>query len=69
MTDIDDLDRPCWGAGGIARILNVSERRAFHLLAQGRLPARKVGGRWCSTPRRLLEFITGNETQTAKGIE
>ena len=44
-----------WGATGIAEVLNVNRRQAFFLLENKRIPARKIGGRWCASRARLLE--------------
>jgi hypothetical protein len=54
-----DLDRPVWGAVAISRLINRSARQTFHLLETGELPARKVGGRWVTTQRRLHEVFDG----------
>jgi hypothetical protein len=64
MLEIDDLDTPLWGANEIARALNMSERRAFHLLEKRKLPATKFGKRWVSTRRQLLQSVlAGDEAQ------
>jgi hypothetical protein len=54
---VDPLDRPIWGAEAIGRVIDRSEAQAFHLLSQKLLDADKVGGRWTSTPRRLLQSL------------
>jgi hypothetical protein len=55
-----DLDRPVWGASEIGRVIGREARAAFHLLERGDiLDAAKIGGRWCSTPRRLLASLQG----------
>ena len=54
-----DLDTPVWGAAAIARVINRTERQAFHLLERGHLPADKVGKLWVSTPRKLLARVLG----------
>lgn len=45
----EDLDL-VWGSAAIARVLNLTERQAFHLLHKKALHpvARKVAGRWCA---------------------
>jgi hypothetical protein len=53
----DNDDRKLWGAAAIGEFLELSERQAFHLLKQGAIPARKVGGRYLSTPRLLRQLI------------
>jgi hypothetical protein len=48
-----------WGVGEIAKAIGRDERATYHLLAGQQLPARKVGGRWCASRRRLREYLTG----------
>lgn len=48
-----------WGAEDIAKAIGVNRRRAFYLLENGDLPARKVGGRWCVTRDQLQRFFEG----------
>jgi hypothetical protein len=54
---VDDLDRPIWGAEAIGRVIGKNEGQTFYLLGQGLLDANRIGGQWCSTPRRLLNSI------------
>jgi hypothetical protein len=42
----DDL---LWGVKPISEEINRNERQTFHLLENGRLPAKKIGGRWCAS--------------------
>jgi hypothetical protein len=53
-----DLDRPRWGAPAIAKVINKSTDATEHMLTKGLIDARKVGGRWVSTPRRLLASLS-----------
>ena len=46
-----------WGVAGIATEINRNARQTFHLLENGRLPARKVGGRWCASRAGLRVFF------------
>jgi hypothetical protein len=48
-----------WGAVEIGKVINRSPRAAFHLLENGRLPARKTGRLWSASRRRLLEYLAG----------
>ena len=48
-----------WGAGAIAEAINLPVRATFHLLENGRLPARKVGKRWVASRRALIDALTG----------
>ena len=54
-----DLDVPVWGAKEIAIIINRSPRQTFHMLSSGVLPAKKVGDRYVSTKRKLLDAVLG----------
>jgi hypothetical protein len=49
-----------WGCEEIGAAIGRSKRQVHHLLEKGALPgARKVGGRWFITRRRLKEFFEG----------
>jgi hypothetical protein len=64
VTVNDDGDAPAdvlWGCARIAKVIGRSERSVFHLLENGLLPAKKVGGRWVASRRKLLDALTGNE--------
>jgi hypothetical protein len=50
-----------WGAAEIGRAIGKAARATFHLLEAGRLPARKIGGRWCASRRKLLEALIGHD--------
>jgi hypothetical protein len=56
-TEVSNL---VWGARDIARVLGRSERSTFHLLESGHLPARRVGGRWVVSRKKLLTAINGD---------
>lgn len=49
-----------WEVAEIAKVIGRTERQAFHLLATGSLPAKKVGGRWVASRRKLLEAVLGD---------
>jgi hypothetical protein len=51
-----------WGAIAIARVIGRSERSTFHMLERKLLPAKRVGGRWVASRRKLLDALTGNES-------
>ena len=59
---VDPIDRPVWGAAAIGRVIRRSEAEVFYLLGNGLLDANKIGGRWTSTPRRLLNSLTSSST-------
>jgi hypothetical protein len=50
-----------WGADEIGRAIGKPIRATFHLLEAGHLPARKIGGRWCASRRKLLEALIGDD--------
>jgi|RhiMethySRZTD1v2_1073278.scaffolds.fasta_scaffold1647091_2 hypothetical protein len=50
-------DDVIWGANGIASVINTTPKRAYYLLEKKELPAKKIGGRWCSTRGRLLRHF------------
>jgi hypothetical protein len=57
--DINDHDRPIWGASAIAPEAGLPDRAAaYHLLERGLLPARRVGRRWVTTRTRLRQALT-----------
>ncbi|MFI0847330.1 DNA-binding protein [Mesorhizobium sp. IMUNJ 23232] len=49
-----------WGAKAIGVAINRNERQTFHMLEAGRLPARKVAGRWVGSRKKLLAHVTGD---------
>jgi|RhiMetdeSRZDD1v2_1073273.scaffolds.fasta_scaffold1438394_1 hypothetical protein len=51
-----------WGATAIAKVIGRSERSTFHMLERKLLPAKRVGGRWVASRRKLLDALTGNES-------
>lgn len=58
-TAADALDL-LWGAVAIAEALGRTPRSTFHLLENGEIPsARKVGGRWVVSRKKLLELFEG----------
>lgn len=46
-----------WGADEIAKAIKVTRRRAFYLLENGHIPARKVGGKWCADLETLRDHF------------
>ncbi|MEZ0002048.1 hypothetical protein ABIA18_003845 [Sinorhizobium fredii] len=46
-----------WGAAEIAKLIGRSPRATFHMLDNGELPAKKVGGRWVAERGNLLRFF------------
>jgi hypothetical protein len=48
-----------WGGEEIGRAINRTGRQAFHLLENGLLPAKKVGGQWCASRAALRRALIG----------
>ncbi|MDK1377120.1 MULTISPECIES: helix-turn-helix domain-containing protein [unclassified Sinorhizobium] len=46
-----------WGAEEIAKFIGRSQRAVFHMLDNGELPAKKVGGRWVAERSQLIRFF------------
>ena len=72
MFDIDDLDRPVWGAMKIGRIAgivdengNVDRQQVYYAVHKGYLDASKAGRQLVTTPRRILRSLAG-EAQMQK---
>lgn len=55
----DPLDL-IWGAEAIAKAIHRTRRQTFHLLETGQLPARKSGGQWVVSRRRLQQYFEGD---------
>jgi len=56
----DDAPDLVWGATAIAKVIGRSERSVFHLLENKLLPAKRVGGRWVASRRKLIEALVGD---------
>lgn len=46
-----------WEVSEIAKIIGRTQRQTFHLLHAGKLPAKKVGGRWVIERGKLIAFF------------
>jgi hypothetical protein len=51
---IDPMDQWVYGISAIAKIINRKPGQAYYLAAKQFIDVERVGGRWRSTPRRLL---------------
>jgi hypothetical protein len=67
--DLNALDVPIWGIKAIARIANLTPRKAQYALQNGRLDADRYGCRYVSTPRRLLDQFAGASKSRSTRIE
>jgi len=63
MTTIDETTASdvIWGAEAIAKAMGQTERATYHLLASGLVPAKRIGGRWVASRRKLLAALTGDD--------
>jgi hypothetical protein len=63
MTTIDETTASdvIWGAEAIAKAIGQTERATYHLLASGLVPAKRIGGRWVASRRKLLAALTGDD--------
>ncbi len=48
-----------WEVRNIAKVIGRAERQVFYMLKEGQLPARKIGGRWVASRRKLLAAVLG----------
>jgi DNA methylase len=65
-TSINDEEAPdlVWGASAIAKAIGRPPRAVFHMLGVGHLPARRIGGRWVASRRKLIDALVGDEPRT-----
>jgi hypothetical protein len=59
---VDTESDVIWGADEIGRVIGRTARQTFHLLETGCLPARKLGGRWCASRRKILAAVVGDDS-------
>jgi len=52
----DELDL-VWGVRAIGAEINRNERQTYQLIEAKRLPAIKVGGKWCASRKGLREYF------------
>jgi hypothetical protein len=57
--DPDDL---VWGGAAIAETINRTVPATFYMLENKQLPAKKVGGRWVGSRRKLIAHLAGEAT-------
>ena len=53
-----------WGCAAIAAAIGRNQQATFHLLENQLLPARKVGGRWVASRRKLIDALVRDELRT-----
>jgi len=64
VDDDDPLDL-IWGRAAIAKAIGRPERATFHMIARGYLPAKRIGGRWVASRRKLIEVLTNDDESAA----
>jgi hypothetical protein len=47
-----------WGVKAIADFIGIPERKAFHALSAGHLPAKKIGRAWTTTRSAIKDALT-----------
>lgn len=57
----DQHDDIVWEVENIAKFIGRTSRQTYHLLETGALPARKIGGRWVASRKKLLAAILGED--------
>jgi hypothetical protein len=65
ITNDDQASDVIWGADAIAKVIGRSARATFYMLGNGTLPAKRVGGRWCASRRKLLARLVGDDESGA----
>jgi hypothetical protein len=54
----DDLANDiAWGVDAIGKVIGRNARQTFHLIDTGKLPVKKIGGRWCASRSGLRKFF------------
>lgn len=54
-----------WEVAGIASEIGKTPRQTHYMLENGHLPAKKIGGRWCSSKSALRAFFASKFTSEA----
>ncbi|MHB0978978.1 MAG: helix-turn-helix domain-containing protein [Thermoleophilia bacterium] len=58
-----------WDIRRVARLLGLSERTVYQMVRDGRLPARRVGGRWRFRPEEIDQWIDDSATGNPERVE
>jgi hypothetical protein len=64
---VDSESDVIWGAQAIGQVIGRTARQAFHLLETGALPAKRIGGRWCASRRKILAAVVGDDSPDSAG--
>ena len=57
-----------WDVRRVAGLLGLSERTVYQMARDGRLPARRVGGRWRFRPEEIERWLDGSVSPAAQGL-
>ncbi|ORE94053.1 hypothetical protein ATO13_08266 [Stappia sp. 22II-S9-Z10] len=49
----NEVETPVWGVKAIAEVIGLSERATYVLVAEGKLPVKRLGRRHCAYPSAL----------------
>lgn len=53
---MSELPKMIWGVVAIGEVINRSKRQVQYMLANGWIPARRIGGRWVADRDQLLKI-------------
>lgn len=60
-----ERDQPqlIWGLKNIGDLIGRSQNQTWHLAYKGKIPVKRVGGRWVAERGKLLEFLMTPDAQ------
>ena len=61
----DKTEKPVWGVKAIGEVIGLGERATYHLVAEGRLPVKRVGRRHCAYPSALRAALRADSGEAA----
>ena len=61
----NSTERPVWGVKAIAEVIGLSERATYVLIAEGKLPVKRLGQRHCAFPSALLAALRADSGEAA----
>jgi hypothetical protein len=57
MSSPNNFPEILWGARQIGEAINLAPRQTFNLLEHGKLPAKKIGKKWCAFRAELVASL------------
>ncbi|RAH99869.1 hypothetical protein DLJ53_19180 [Acuticoccus sediminis] len=61
----DNTERPVWGVKAIAEVIGLGEKATYYLVAEGKLPVKRVGKRHCAFPSALRAALRADGGEAA----